>query len=65
MKVIVEGIEKREQLNLVKTLGINEAQGYLLGRASPDPEGVLRQRRNDPGPAMEEHVKATEAEHVV
>jgi EAL domain-containing protein (putative c-di-GMP-specific phosphodiesterase class I) len=45
MKVIVEGIEKRDQLHMVKTMGINEAQGFLLGRASPDPDAVLRRAR--------------------
>ena len=53
MKVIVEGIERKEQLNLVKTLGINEAQGYLLGRASPDPEAVLRRLLGQPQPAYD------------
>jgi diguanylate cyclase (GGDEF)-like protein len=37
MKVIVEGIETREQLELIKALGTNEAQGYLLGRPSANP----------------------------
>jgi EAL domain-containing protein (putative c-di-GMP-specific phosphodiesterase class I) len=37
MKVIVEGIETTEQLELIKALGTNEAQGYLLGRPSPNP----------------------------
>jgi len=37
MKVIVEGIETREQLELMRSLGTNEAQGYLLGRPSPNP----------------------------
>lgn len=32
MKTIVEGIETTEQLELMKALGTNEAQGYLLGR---------------------------------
>jgi len=42
MKVIVEGIETREQLDLIKALGTNEAQGYLLGRPSPNPVEQLR-----------------------
>lgn len=42
MKVIVEGIETREQLELTKSLGANEAQGYLLGRPSPSPLDQLR-----------------------
>ncbi len=37
MKVIVEGIETREQLELMRSLGTNEGQGYLLGRPSPNP----------------------------
>ena len=37
MKVIVEGIETQEQLELMRSLGTNEAQGYLLGRPSPNP----------------------------
>jgi diguanylate cyclase (GGDEF)-like protein len=37
MKVIVEGIETREQLELMRSLGANEAQGFLLGRPSPNP----------------------------
>jgi diguanylate cyclase (GGDEF)-like protein len=37
MKVIVEGIETREQLELMKALGTNEAQGYLLGRPTANP----------------------------
>lgn len=43
MKVIVEGIETREQLDLMRSLGTNEAQGYLLGRPSANPmEHLLR-----------------------
>lgn len=37
MKVIVEGIETQEQLELMRALGTNEAQGYLLGRPTPNP----------------------------
>jgi len=37
MKVIVEGIETQEQLELMKALGTNEGQGYLLGRPTPNP----------------------------
>ncbi len=46
MKVIVEGIEKEEQLALVKELGGDEAQGYLLGRPGPDPASDLRRQRS-------------------
>ncbi len=37
MKVIVEGIETRDQLELMRSLGTDEAQGYLLGKPSPNP----------------------------
>ncbi|MFZ1083494.1 MAG: EAL domain-containing protein [Terracidiphilus sp.] len=37
MRVIVEGVEKQEQLDLVRSLGVNEVQGYLLGRPTADP----------------------------
>lgn len=42
MKVIVEGIEKHSQLQLMRQLGGDEAQGYLLGRPTPDPLALLR-----------------------
>ena len=42
MKVIVEGIETLAQLQLMRQLGCDEAQGYLLGRPTPDPIAVLR-----------------------
>lgn len=42
MKVIVEGIETREQLELIRALGTNEAQGYFLGRPSAHPLEHLR-----------------------
>jgi diguanylate cyclase (GGDEF)-like protein len=63
MKVIVEGIEKREQLSLVKTMGINEAQGFLLGRASADPVGVLR--GNEAAAPRENRVSEMETEPVL
>ena len=42
MRVIAEGIETPEQLKLIKDMGGNEAQGYLLGRPTPDPVVMLR-----------------------
>jgi diguanylate cyclase (GGDEF)-like protein len=41
MKVIVEGIETREQLDLMRSMGIDEAQGFLLGRPTPNPMELL------------------------
>ena len=42
MKIIVEGIEKHSQLQLMRQLGSDEAQGYLLGRPTADPLALLR-----------------------
>jgi diguanylate cyclase (GGDEF)-like protein len=41
MNVIVEGIETVRQLEMVKMLGGHEAQGYLLGLPTADPEAQL------------------------
>jgi EAL domain-containing protein (putative c-di-GMP-specific phosphodiesterase class I) len=51
MKVIVEGVENDEQLSMIRELGGNEAQGYLLGRPTGDPITVLRQALADQGDA--------------
>jgi EAL domain-containing protein (putative c-di-GMP-specific phosphodiesterase class I) len=45
MKVIVEGIETKEQLELIELLGANEAQGFLLGLPTADPIACLLQGR--------------------
>jgi EAL domain-containing protein (putative c-di-GMP-specific phosphodiesterase class I) len=37
MKVIVEGVESMEQLELIKALGANEVQGFMSGRPTPNP----------------------------
>ena len=37
MRVIVEGIETEGQLELIRSLGANEVQGFLLGRPTADP----------------------------
>jgi len=37
MRVIVEGVETQEQLDLIRIYGANEVQGYLLGRPCPNP----------------------------
>jgi diguanylate cyclase (GGDEF)-like protein len=46
MRVVVEGIESVDQLDLIRSLGANEAQGYLKGRPTPDPMTQLRENRN-------------------
>ncbi len=36
-KLLAEGIEKRADLSMVKTLGVELGQGYLLGRPAAEP----------------------------
>lgn len=36
MRVVAEGIETAEQLQMVRTAGCDRAQGYYIGRPSPD-----------------------------
>jgi diguanylate cyclase (GGDEF)-like protein len=47
LKVIVEGVETMEQFDLVRSLGCDRVQGYLLG--APLPAGSLDTSPNDPG----------------
>jgi diguanylate cyclase (GGDEF)-like protein/PAS domain S-box-containing protein len=42
MLVIVEGVETREQLDLLRSMGADEAQGYYLGRPSAHPVEAIR-----------------------
>jgi EAL domain-containing protein (putative c-di-GMP-specific phosphodiesterase class I) len=35
--VIVEGIEEPEQLELIRSLGANDVQGFLMGRPTSNP----------------------------
>jgi diguanylate cyclase (GGDEF)-like protein len=41
MRVIVEGIETEEQLDLIKQFKGDEVQGYLMGRPTPDPASQI------------------------
>lgn len=35
-KTFAEGIETKDEFNVVKTLGVNLAKGYLFGKPSPE-----------------------------
>lgn len=48
IRVIVEGVESEDELALVRTLGADEAQGYLLGRPGPDPGGQIERYAESP-----------------
>jgi diguanylate cyclase (GGDEF)-like protein len=41
MRVIAEGIEEVSQFELVKEFGVDEVQGFLVGRPSPNPSLLL------------------------
>jgi EAL domain-containing protein (putative c-di-GMP-specific phosphodiesterase class I) len=41
MRVIVEGVENRQQMEMIGKIGCNEVQGYLMGRPTPDPARLL------------------------
>ena len=42
MRVIVEGVETAQQLEVINKFGGNEVQGFLLGHPTPDPMTLLR-----------------------
>jgi|HubBroStandDraft_1064217.scaffolds.fasta_scaffold22806_2 diguanylate cyclase (GGDEF)-like protein len=41
LRVIVEGVETAEQLAVIRDLGGNEVQGYLLGRPNSNPTATI------------------------
>lgn len=47
MKVIAEGVETREQLDLIANLGGNEVQGFLLGKPTPEPMAFIAAHREE------------------
>lgn len=46
MTIVVEGIETQGQLDLIRTAGCDQVQGYLLGRPTSDPKVYLDQQTN-------------------
>ncbi|UWN70038.1 EAL domain-containing protein [Anaerostipes caccae L1-92] len=40
LQVIAEGVETREQAQMLKKLGCRHAQGYLYGRPMPEQEFI-------------------------
>jgi sensor c-di-GMP phosphodiesterase-like protein len=45
LKMIAEGVETREQMDMLKRLGVQYAQGWLFGRAMPYPVFIEKLRR--------------------
>lgn len=46
IRIVAEGIERPEELRLVKALGIDFGQGYLIGRPSERPYSTFRPQVN-------------------
>jgi diguanylate cyclase (GGDEF)-like protein/PAS domain S-box-containing protein len=59
MRVVVEGVETPEQLQIIRSLGCDEVQGFLLGRPGP-PETIQAHHglRLDPDPVAARAVLA-------
>jgi EAL domain-containing protein (putative c-di-GMP-specific phosphodiesterase class I) len=53
MRVIAEGVEEASQLELVNELGVDEVQGFLLGRPGPNPSLLLKELAERPSTAFE------------
>jgi len=47
MKVIVEGVETEAQFNVIRAMGADEVQGFLLGRPTPNPLQHVTSKRNN------------------
>lgn len=41
MRVIAEGVERKEQMEAIRSLGGDEVQGYLLGKPTSSPEETI------------------------
>ncbi len=59
--VVAEGVESSDQLEALKRLGCDSAQGFLLGRPSPDVRDVVDlpalEARQGAAPAVQEAVR--------
>ena len=51
MRVVAEGIEDVDALNLLAALGCDLAQGYFISRPMPANELDLHERRDDLSPS--------------
>jgi diguanylate cyclase (GGDEF)-like protein len=60
LRVIVEGIEEERQLEMIREMGADDAQGYLLGRPGADPELCSATCFQGSIPHLEEKLHATE-----
>lgn len=61
MQVVVEGIETEEQLEMIKKLGGNQVQGYLLGRPTAEPMSEIEGRKTAHGLVSDVLSNATKA----
>ncbi|MGD0732940.1 MAG: EAL domain-containing protein [Terracidiphilus sp.] len=52
MTVIAEGVETQSQLNLIKQLGGDEVQGFLLGKPMPEPMAFIHAHRKEQEPEV-------------
>ena len=59
--VVAEGVETLEQLGLLKELGCDVVQGYLIGKPLRPEEAALLLTRAAPEPVAEEHLSAKRA----
>ena len=59
LKVIVEGIEEPAQVSLLRKLGADEGQGYLLGRPDGNPRARLNSEHEQLRTNLHELVEAT------
>jgi predicted signal transduction protein with EAL and GGDEF domain len=51
-RVVVEGVERVEQLELIRALGADEVQGFLLGRPTTNPASKLLRHLYSHPPAL-------------